>query len=545
MKEKQLIPLLLAAGAILTGLAVCAPEYFGYFQWLTMIPALAAIMRMADNRELKLRSFYAKGLLYFECYFVVCFHWFTYLYPLDFTGLDNFTSVLVIILAVFGLSLLQAVGSAFIFLIYGAFARLGSFSRYPFLKVALLPPLFAIFEYLQTLGWWGVPWGRLCLGQTYSLPIISTVSLFGSYLITALIVFVNACFAYALLNRHSLPKVKLASLAAVLAFSLNIIFGGIIFGVSSARYEKSEKTAVAVVQGNFSSSEKWGAGVDRTVDTYEAYTRAAAYEGATVIVWPETALPYGLKPDGELGGRVSALAKELNVTLIVGALSYADGTIYNCSYHIRPDGSFDTSVYKKRHLVPFGEYVPMRGFLEVVLPFLDGISMLDSDMTPGNSPELFEIEGLGTGGAIICFDSIYEQLVYDSVKEGADILIIGTNDSWFSDSAAIYMHNNQARLRSVEFGRCTVRAANTGVSTLITSAGVVTGEIAPLTGGYLVGETAASDSRTLYSYIGNTFIFVNMALVISLLGYEIFRVQRDKRRSSSEEKCCDSQKKDC
>jgi apolipoprotein N-acyltransferase len=153
-------------------------------------------------------------------------------------------------------------------------------------------------------------------------------------------------------------------------------------------------------------------------------------------------------------------------------------------------------------------------------------------MTPGMDPSVMDINGVGAG-CLICFDSIYESLAMDSVRAGAELFLLSTNDSWFYDSVAISMHNDQARLRSIETGRCTLRAANTGVSTVITYSGDVTRELKPLVEGYVVGEVSASTHRTLYSYVGNAFIYLSAA---ALAGYFIFEAVREKKERSEGKK---------
>ena len=217
--------------------------------------------------------------------------------------------------------------------------------------------------------------------------------------------------------------------------------------------------------------------------------------------------------------KLSEIAEKYGISILVGSLESDGKSQYNAIFRFNPDGTLEEENYKKRHLVPFGEYVPMRGFIDTVLPFLSDISMLDDDVTPGTDTAIFDT-GSAKIGSIICFDSIYEDLSIDSVKDGADLLAISTNDSWFGDSRAAYMHTAQARLRSVELSRYTVRSANTGLSCSITSTGEIADSLPLLTEGYLVCEVKTIESRTLYSYIGNAFVYLCGALVTVPFLYE-------------------------
>ena len=130
-----------------------------------------------------------------------------------------------------------------------------------------------------------------------------------------------------------------------------------------------------------------------------------------------------------------------------------------------------------------------------------------STVVPGDSPALFDTEH-GRIGGLICFDSIYESLARKSVAAGAELLVLGTNDSWFLDSAAGYQHNGQAVLRAIENGRAVVRAANTGISSIITEKGEIIDYLAPLVDGQLTAEVSLSSQQTLYTTIGDVFVLL-------------------------------------
>ena len=118
LTKRRLNFILLFSSALITGLAVAFPKYVGFAEWISLAPLILVLERLSVDTSVKLRHAYAYGLFYFECFYAVCFHWFIYLYPLDFTGLDKFGSVLVIIVACFGLSFLQAIGGGVVFLNY-------------------------------------------------------------------------------------------------------------------------------------------------------------------------------------------------------------------------------------------------------------------------------------------------------------------------------------------------------------------------------------------------------------------------------------------
>ena len=273
---------------------------------------------------------------------------------------------------------------------------------------------------------------------------------------------------------------------------------------------------MAAVQGNIGSSQKWTSqSTQRTMDVYEKYTAEAAAAGADIVVFPETFLPYPLTEGNSIGLYVRNLAIRYDVTILCGALHYGEDGRYNTMFVVYPDGSIDDELYFKRKLVPFGEYVPWRPFIEAVLPILSGINMLSDDFAAGEDSALIDTP-YGKIGGLICFDSIYERSTLDSVRDGAEILVLPTNDSWFTDSAAVYMHSAQARLRAIESGRWIVRAADTGISSVIDPRGASHEQLAPLVEGVSIYTAYMSNTRTVYSYIGNSFVYLLIAALVAL-----------------------------
>ena len=503
--DKGALPMLLI-GAVLTAFTLVFPQ-IGLFEWLTVIPLCAGAYRLCEDKGCTLRRAYGYGFLTVYAYYFVIYHWFVNLYPLDFVGLDNAASALVIAAGWLGLPILQALAGGFVFLMLRVLHRTGIFLRAPLLKPLAFAALWVIFEWCATLSWAGVPWGRLCLGQIRLLPILQSASLFGSYFVSFLILAVGGLLAYTV---YYGKRERLCGALAAVLFLSNLLYGAVSILLPSA---PQETVRVAVIQGNLDSHEKWGSDSYRiTTETYGDLTRQAAASGASIVVWPETAIPFDLGYEGVRRTFVCELAKECNVTLIVGAFRYDEEGYYNALFHVAPDGTFHEDFYAKRHLVPFGEYVPMRNVIMTLIPPLAELSVLDNDVSAGNGTELFDTAH-GKIGGLICFDSIYEQLTLDSVRDGAELMVISSNDSWFYDSAAVYQHEAQARLRAIESGRYVVRAANTGISTVISEQGETLAWIDPLIKGYAVAEIEMRGENTLYTAIGNLFVYLCIAFV--------------------------------
>ncbi len=500
-KEIKYPLLWMLTGAMLTGFILVFPT-LGMLQWLTMIPIMLGVYKLCFFQNTKLIKAYGCGFLTIFAYYFVLYHWMLELYPLDFVdGMDKGSALVVVLAGWIGLSLLQAILGGFLFLFYRILAKGKLLQSNPILRPLTFAALWVVFEFSSTLGWTGVPWGRLALGQVKMLPMLQSASLFGSYFVSFLIVLVNALLAYAILA----PKRRVCSVA----MALSLLFANLGYGLiaqNTMQRTDGEQVDVAVIQGNINSHEKWSGDSYIIKQAYGPQTEAAAAEGAQLIVWPESTFPQVINQNQNIRNFITDLAKTTQSTMLVGASWYDNGS-YNVVVQIDPNGKMQENFYAKRHLVPFGEYVPMRDVIMTLIPPLANISMLDSDVIPGEGSELFDTEW-GKIGALICFDSIYEQLTIDSVRDGAELLIISSNDSWFYDSVGVYMHRAQAQLRAVESGRYVVRAANTGISAVIAPNGELMAEIDPLVQGYAVESVAMRSQNTLYTIVGNLFVYL-------------------------------------
>ncbi len=503
--------LLMLAGVALTALTLIFPSV-GCLEWLSMIPLIIGLFLFCEDTASSFKRAYAYGFLTVYVYYFLIYHWFVNLYPLDFAGLDNGASLAVIAAGWLGLPLLQAVPGGLIFSVYYAIHRSRIFDRFPLLRPFVFACLWVIFEWSSTLGWTGVPWGRLCLGQIKLLPMLQSASLLGSYFVSWLLLAVNGLLACAILHR---PRRVLCGVIAASMLLSNLAFGAIDMLLPKA--SSAPRVKVAVVQGNVDSREKWGVDSYRiTTERYADYTRRAATNGAELVIWPESAIPYSITSNQSVRLFISELAKECNVTLIVGGFARdGEGNEYNALYMVEPDGTVSEDFYAKRHLVPFGEYVPMRRLIMTLIPPLANVSMLEEDLTPGKDSGLFETEW-GSVGSLICFDSIYDQLTGDSVRDGANLLIVSSNDNWFFDSKAVYQHQAQAQLRAIESGRFLARAGNTGISSVVGPDGEILEWIDPLVEGYAVEEVSFESRNTPYTVLGNSFVYLCGAFVLCI-----------------------------
>ena len=522
------MPAMLLCSGIISALPLLFPQ-LGFFQWISMIPMAMVLIWLAQDSKAKLFRAYGMGMIFYMGFYSVVYHWFFYMYPLDFAGVSNAVSLVIVALGCFGIAFLQAIFSALGFTIFVAAARTKLIKKIPYLMPLLMAAIWVVAEWWQTIGWWGMPWGKLAIGQVSFSLLVRSTSLFGPYFVSFIIVAFNFFLAMAILKvgvRRIAISVPMALFALNLALGLTVTLS----------YKESDRTVkMAAAQGNISSTEKWGGGYKGILDVYRELTEKAAADGAKVIVWPETALPYDLSFNEHIGDAVREIAIENDITILISAFT-ADsesGMKYNSLYEINSKGEFSEEVYNKQKLVPFGEFVPMREFVTAIFPPLADINMLKSDLKEGEESVVINGE-YGRVGCGICFDSAYETVILDAVSNGAEIIALSTNYSWFKDSRALNMHNAHSQLRAIESGRYVVCAGNTGISSIIDPMGNVLESVGGLERDYIVSEVQMHSERTLYSLIGNSFVALCAIGAVAVLSVEIV-LQIKGRREGTEE----------
>jgi apolipoprotein N-acyltransferase len=519
---------------LLSGVCVVFPSTLSaIIEWLAFIPAALAIFSACEHKNKLSYGFFCGFWLVFTQN-LVAYHWFfSFHSSLVISGLDDVGATLVTFLAWIGLPLITAVGGGIFGLFLFLFVRMSVVKNHP----SLIPPLsaagYALLEWARTFFWFGVPWSRLSLGQLTDGPsyTLLTNSVLGTYFVTFLIVLVSFLFAQGIY----LGKLKARSIIALALVAANLGAGLVIANIPT---QTKASVKVAAIQGNVSSAEKWGGDNGESIlDRYCRLTEEAAEEGATLIVWPETAIPYVVLEDSLTQEKLSEMCKKWNITLLFGCFALNENEENMSALRtMYPDGTVNETFYAKRRLVPFGEYVPMRDVVMTVLPILAEINMLSNDLAPGSDSELMDVNIDGEtfkAGGIICFDSIYESISYDAAFDGADILCISTNDSWFFDSKALDMHFSQGRLRAIETGLPVICAANTGISAIITKYGKVQNKTAPLCEAYSISEIEISDSRAVACYTSNIFIYLCIAFFCAIASAELAVRVYDNRKKKS------------
>ncbi|MCC6642402.1 MAG: apolipoprotein N-acyltransferase [Deltaproteobacteria bacterium] len=313
---------------------------------------------------------------------------------------------------------------------------------------------------------------------------------------------------------------------------------------------------LGLLQGNIDQGIKWSpAFAEETMRVYEDLSRRAVAEGARLVVWPETAVPGSVETEPGFGPRLSQLARELGVVLVVGAVGvepWQDDYRFFDSAYVYDGTGVRLDRYDKAHLVPFGEYLPLREVLgRYIRAVATGIAR--DDVTEGQGPRACslpfdpdaggpaapaeavrrgEAERTVRAGIPICYELLFPDLVRRFAGDGAEILVAITNDAWYGRSGAPYQFLAITALRSAETRLWTARAANTGITALIDDLGRVREQTAIFERTLLVGDVplrSPGHEATFYVRHGDVFAGACWAslAVFAILGVCWPRGERD------------------
>jgi apolipoprotein N-acyltransferase len=375
----------------------------------------------------------------------------------------------------------------------------------------LAPAAFVATEYLRGHLFGGFPWIPFGNAVVRLLPIAQLASLVGVYGLSWLLATLNACFALAAVtaDRRRLG----AAVAALVMVAAPSLWG-------SARINDAQllragtPLKVGLIQANIPQLEKWDA--SRAVSIFERYlamTRDAAAKGADFIVWPESATPFYFDEDPLSAHEVRRLAQEIGKPILFGTDEIERGPpdrYFNSAFLLDTAGA-TAAVYRKMHLVPFGEYVPFEQLLFFVGPLVEAVSAF----SPGLRVTMLPVNGHMASTAI-CYEVVYPHLIREGVLQGSELLTTITNDAWYGESSAPFQHFELAAMRAIEQGRFLARAANTGISGIVDPYGRVVARTKLFETTTVLGEVRFLQDRTVYAKIGD--LAPQIAVFVTLLG---------------------------
>ncbi len=455
--------------------------------------------------------------------------------------------------------------------------------------LALVPLCWVGLEYGRSVLFSGFPWNALGISQYRQIAIIQTAAWGGVYSVSALVMVVNVAltvtgFRFAdLIARRRPSRFHPELMVGLLLAAFSLLQGAGQIRLHSATAAQDTPVVARAVQPNIPQVKKWPEEYGEQVyDSLRRKTEMAATGRPDLIVWPETALPDPFNVDPRASSFTRSLAAR-GAPILAGALELSETSLaelqasepladpatgetlwqhpnasspwfpryYNSSFLVGADGSV-LGVYRKRHLVPFGEYLPLDQHCE----FIRRLAPLGFSCAAGRDPTVFNLPlaarpaaGPAAGpaaatetrfAALICFEDVFAYLARDAVRAGARFLANQTNDAWFDGTSAAHQHLSHAVFRCVENRVPMVRAANTGVSGFIDRCGRLDRKTAELVRN---GHTDRAEIRTerlrapgpdmawtFYTRHGDRFFAQPAAAAVALSLIGLLSVHLRKRR---------------
>jgi len=333
--------------------------------------------------------------------------------------------------------------------------------------------------------------------------------------VSALVCGVSAVAANLALEPRAARR-RRAVLAAVAAVAL-------VYGHGAWRLGQPEdvvgQVRVGLVQASVLQGDKWDP--DKAwdnIDRHVALTRQAAAQGARLVVWPESAVPFyfDYSPDAAL--TLQELARQHGIYLFFGNDDIERGPggrrVWVGAKMLDNSGALVYRYHKVR-LVPFGEYVPFKPVLTLGGRFTAKLVKQVADFTPGEGYPVGPVDGHPVG-TLICYEAIFPDLVRQFAAGGAELLVNVTNDGWYGRTSAPHQHLSMALFRAVENGKYLVRAANTGVSAVVDTRGRVVERTELFDQTVLVRDVPLMKGKTFYATHGDVFAWTCVALSLAL-----------------------------
>ncbi|MGR3310581.1 MAG: apolipoprotein N-acyltransferase [Candidatus Brocadiales bacterium] len=495
----------------------------GYLAWVALVPWFIALV-WEKGRYVTVCSGIVGGV-----FFIGNLYWLYYVTPLGWVLLGLYCGGY--------------------FLAFGLVVRF-IMRRLPLPLTAFVPFLWVTLEYLRSFILTGFPW--LFIGHTqYSfLPIIQIADVTGVYGISFVVVLVNACVADIVLSFTLLKdSSKRDSYIYVICFTIVFVILSLSYGYFKLKgYRPVEGPQICVVQGNIPQSLKMDtseAQQEKNLKKYFNLSKQAFGKDIDLLVWPETMVPGLLNISPALTGRkidelshelVKALAIQTGSNLLVGGtaigLTEDEQRFYNSAFFYNNYGRL-LRRYDKIHLVPFGEYTPLKS----IFPFLARLVPYEISLSSGTDRTIFELDTVGGNkykfGVVICYEDTVAPLVREFKKGGADFMLNITNDGWFRDSAELDLHLAIMVFRAVENRVGMVRAANTGISSFVSPDGKIYAELSRDNKRREIEGTLISrvmlyekEGNTWYTSYGDVFAIFCTAISIIISGFCLWNTLR-------------------
>lgn len=462
------------------------PVDWGWLAWVALVP-LVLVLRSARRP----RQGCATGFLWGTCFYGILLWWMQE-FVARWTG-----SFWLGLIAWGALVLSQTVFSA----LFGwGYVLANSLLKGPALPIAGTVALWTAVEWLRGAGWWGFLWGQVAVTQHRNLLPLQSVELLGSWGLSAWIVLVNAATAEAVARRKIKPLLVTAEVSLLL-----LLFGWWRLNLPA----EPDRISALVVQPNVDTTSQWNQQMQEAVKaSIQQVLSRLRTQPADIVLFPESIVPDATAyPFSDL----LAQANRLGATVLIGTFVEEYDKSYNTVTAFLPDGTRQS--YRKQHLVPWGEYVPLRRWT----PWVEHFGVVSADVSPGGMPELLTPWRIGTP---ICFESALPSISWAMVRQGARLLCVVTNDTWFGRSPAAEQHLAFCALRAVETRRWVLRSATTGISAVFDARGQRLQRAELFQEAYLYADgVELRQERTLYTRLGDTGSIVVLIAICIVLGW--------------------------
>lgn len=513
-KKTDLISALASGGL----LVLAFPRFDFYpFAWIALVPLLIALQGKNSRTALYL------GLLTGFVYFAGTIYW-MYHSMYYYGGVPLIISVLILVCLSLYLALYPAVFSML-------FNYLSAKPSVP--AVLTVPVLWVSLEYIRTYALTGFPWSILGYSQYKFLPLVQVADITGVYGVSFLVAAINGAVYDITSCRFRRSNNETCSFrrpvtVSIILFIL-IIIASLTYGMGKLNQPfKPGNVKVSVIQGNIRQDIKWDSSFQRQViDTYKRLSTRAMSLRPHIIIWPESAVPFVFGYDKSLTEEISGFSKEIKSHLLFGGVIVRNSekeksSLSNSAILLSPEGKV-ISVYDKIHLVPYGEYVPLREFF----PFIDKMVTAIGDFVDGEEHTVM-VTPFAKIGNLICYEIIFPGLVRKFVDEGADLLVTITNDAWFGRTAAPYQHFSMAVFRAIENRVPVARAANTGVSGFIDTRGRIMSKSDIFVEAAMTQEITTGKDKSIYTRYGDVFAWGCIAVSVFMLFNKVI-IERKKK----------------
>ena len=410
-----------------------------------------------------------------------------------------------------------AASGLFFGLFIGLPAALSTFFKSPWSKLFAFAGIWGLSEWLRSFILTGFPWNLLGSALTFAPQYFQTVSIYGTYGLSMM-----------LLLWSMLPGIWFLSTkkSKLCALGIFIIIPLLVCGYGYARVHhlspqfSTPGLTVRMVQPSIAQDKKWD--MAALEDNFAQHIELGASEGldkVDFVIWGETASPFPLDMDSrhrkQLLESIPAHGYLITGLVRVQTTPYGDLLPYNSMLIINKQGEIE-DYYDKAHLVPFGEYIPLRQFLpEWIKPITNTVANFEA----GPGPRTLQIGTYPPFGVLICYEIIFPAEITNS-QQRPEWLINLTNDAWYGDSAGPRQHLISARLRAAEEGLSIVRVANSGISAGIDPLGRIINQI-PLNQRQIldIHLPAKLSTKTIYGHYGNLVPIILILCFISLAIY--------------------------